>query len=98
MDFAGREAPDGQLGAGQRGELGDVGDREAKAVVAIGADRDRDRDRDVEDGGDELQERRLVGLGFDVVEGGRAKQEVGVAFVVGVDGDQPDLGVGRAAS
>ena len=45
----GGKAPEGHVGARQRGQLGDVLDGEAKAVVVLGADRDRDGDRDVED-------------------------------------------------
>ncbi|TMK57451.1 MAG: hypothetical protein E6G51_06740 [Actinobacteria bacterium] len=41
--------------------------------------------------------RRFVVAGFDVVDRRRAEEEVGIAFVVGVDRDQASLGVARAA-
>ena len=56
----GGEAPEGQVGAGQRGQLGDVLDGEAQAVVGAGAHRDRDRDRDVQGRDDEGEARGLV--------------------------------------
>ncbi len=53
MDGIGGEAPEGHLCGGQGGELGDVFDGEAEAVVGGGADLNGNRDRDVEDGDDE---------------------------------------------
>ena len=50
-------------GAGQRGQLGDVVNGEAKPVVGGGSDRDRDLDRDIEGRHDEGEERRLFGPG-----------------------------------
>ena len=85
------------LARGQRGELGDVFDGEAQAVVGGGAHGDRDRDRDVEDGDDEGEAGGFAfGLGDDREDRSGAEQVVRVAFVVGVDRDQPGLGVGRA--
>ena len=41
------------LAPADRGELGDVGDREAQAIVTAGANRHRNRDRDIDDRRDE---------------------------------------------
>ena len=85
-----------RLALGERRQLGDVGDGEAEAVVGAGADRDRDRDRDVQGRDDELRAAPSGPPGADVVDRRGPEQEVRVAFVVGVDGDQADLGVRRA--
>ena len=67
-----------------------------KPVVAAGAHRDRDLDRDVEGRDDEGEERRLARLRVEVIDRRGAEQVFRFAFVVGVDGDQAGLGVGRA--
>ncbi len=61
--FFGGEAPEGQLGGGERGELGDVLDGEAEAIVGGGANRDWNRDRDIEDRDDEGKAGCFFGLG-----------------------------------
>ena len=85
VDVVCREAPEGQIGACQRGHLGDVGDFEAEAVVAAGSHRDRDVDRDVEGRNDEGEEGRLFPDGQQRRRSAPSEQVVRIAFVAGVD-------------
>ena len=94
--FGSREAPEIEVGGGERRQLGDARDREAQAVVVGREDVDRDRDRDVQGGRDEGEPGSLVGAGVDAVDRRRAQQVVGIAFVVGANDDDSGLRRGRA--
>ena len=93
---AGWEAPEGEVGACQWRELGDVLDREAQPVVRGGPHRDGDIDRDVEDRHDEGESARSGRRPGRGRRAARCRAGVRIAFVVGVDRDQARLGVGRA--
>ena len=96
VPFFGGKSPKGELGGGEGGELGDVFDGEAEAVIGGGAHGDRDGDRDVEDRDDEREAGGFAFLGDDEKDRGRSKQLVRFTPIVGADRDQAGLRIGRA--
>ncbi len=72
----GRKSPEDQFGFCQGGQLRNVLDREAQAIVATRPDRDRNRDRDVKGRDDEREARRFFARWHQIVDRCGAEQFV----------------------